>query len=152
MAINLQNWESKNFNPYLWDTIYNTYGCGASLLATLLGENPTELYLKNKKNNPYWPEKLVINKIQRGGYDVLKLNDSITKISELVVDFNIKEYHILLTNQRMTKNETSWQLIWNNYIFHNMEIRPLKPLEFINNRLINVWVLKKKEKFSDIKY
>lgn len=144
MSINLRFWESSNFNPHLWDKAYTNFGCGASILATLLGEDPATLYLENKKNNPFWPENLVINKIRRGGYKVLKLKDNIVKKSSLFVELNIKEYHLLLTHQIMTKNESSWQLIWNNYIFHNSEIRPLNGLEFVNNRLINAWILKKK--------
>jgi hypothetical protein len=144
MAIDFQKWESRYFNPFLWDfELYNSYGCGASLIATLTGESPVDLFIKNKKNNPYWPESLILSKIRRAGYKTLELTVERTKQSYKVIDLPIKEYHILLTLQYMTKGETSWQLIWGNYIFHNFEIRPLKPLEFINNPLIKSWIIKK---------
>lgn len=151
MSKYLKNWESLKFRPFLFDRLYNVYGCGASALSTLLGENPEKYFLQNKKNNPYWPESLMLSKIRRGGYRTMKLTDKIVKTTDDFIELAVSEYHILLTKQKMTKNETSWQVIWGGYIFHNFEIRPLKPFEFINNKLLDSWVLKRKEDFVESK-
>lgn len=119
--INLTEWEARKIDISLYDSsIYSVYGCGATLISLITGTNPVSLYLKNK-NKPHWSKEYVFRILKKHGFELLKM----------VPGLLVNTYHPIITIQRLSTAETSYQFIYNNLIYHNFDVRPLKNFEFL---------------------
>ncbi len=141
--INFEDWESKFFNPYLWDhALYQGFGCGSSVLSMLTGVDPKEYYLKNEKSNPFWHKSFILKELKKY-FKILELTDKNLKQETGIINNVVGDYHIVLVNSVVAKGESSWLIFWGGYAFHNFQIYKLKCLEGINNRIISKFILKK---------
>lgn len=140
--MNLNQLESPAFAPCLYDkSLYSLEGCVPCALALLTGVSPRTI---NENYSGKWSESKIIRFLRKKNFTCYKLSDRILKTRSDVIEENLRPYHLVLTIQKMNKKETSVQVIWDGYVFHNFSIAPLRPLEFVNNRLISAWVLKRR--------
>lgn len=141
MKIDLSKWETTKFTPAIYgDPVVALYGCGPCALSLLLGDDPSVYYFANNKSK-FWPVEKMLAKI-KAEYDVLLITDELTNHTENLIYNSINSNHLILTVQHVSKGETSYQIIYKNIIFHNFEISALKPLEFINHRVVKAFILK----------
>lgn len=76
-------------------------------------------------------------------YQIVKVEKE-NQLDEIYITNQITKRHILLVIQDYNKSEKSMSVIYNDIIYHNFSMMPLKPLEFLNRPLSSVFVLKKK--------
>jgi hypothetical protein len=144
--INFSNWEAKKVVLHHYDsTMFSLYGCGACALALLTGISPKTLYLQNSFDNPNWPIDKVLRILRDEFFEIQEITNEGVKKNKTDIDMPISSYHPILTVQKMTKSETSFQFIYNNLVYHNFETRPLKPMEFLNNPIVKAYLIIKDE-------
>ena len=125
------------FDPY----IHTCIPCGISTLALLTGINPFILNASNK-NRDHTSDKFMLDILKSNGFKIAKLTQcSVSNNTSRVLQNSIKYYHVLLVSQLVLRNEASWSVIYDQYIFHNFLVNLLKPLEFLNRPPITAYLL-----------
>lgn len=79
------------------------------------------------------------------GFELLEVTTDVLKTTELMVEEPINDGHVLLLWQKFTTAEDTWQVIYNNLVFHGLQIRPLSKFEFLNNPIVKYWLVRHPE-------
>lgn len=117
------------------------WGCGASLISLLTGADPINLFKENKKNNPLWPETVVIGYLKSFGFKI----DFVTLSQYGEMNSKVIYSTPLVTVQRMNEKDTSYQFIHCGLVWHNFEARPFRALEFLQRPLVDCWRVSHKD-------
>ena len=142
--INFESFEMKKFTPFLYDPIFNFYGCGYCAASLLTGVFPSKILQLNNKNI-HCSDRFLINYLKKNKFKIQPL--SLCGVSNTRADIiknKIHPYYVILAKQLYKKNENSWAIICNNFIFHNFTIYPLKELEFVNRPIMGAYLIKHK--------
>lgn len=145
-----ESYAVSKFVPHLFDhSAYGLYGCGATALSLITGIKSNIIFRSKKfKENESlfsWNDTFMRGFLRKQGFSIIPITLCEVSNFQTYIESPIKNYHVILMSQLMKKNEASWSVIFNNYIFHNFEILPLKPLEFINNPILSAYVIYKDE-------
>lgn len=140
---NFNKYEVLKFGLHLFDcNCYVGIGCGAAALALITGANPYKIRTKNQRT---WTDDFMVRFLRKHGFSVAAITKCDVTNEDFYIKSPIKPYHIVLVSQLMKKNEASWSVLYNNYAFHNFEIRPLSNLEFLNHPILSAYTVYKKE-------
>lgn len=140
--INFDSFIINKFIPYIYDPyIHSSVSCGCSTLALLTGISPFILSVLNKNKN-HTSDKFMLDILKSNGFKIAKLTQcSVSNNTSRVLQNSIKYYHVLLVSQLVLKNEATWSVINDQYIYHNFLVNLLKPLEFLNRPPITAYLL-----------
>ncbi len=136
----LEHFRVRHFAPHLYDSIYAHCGCGAIALATLTGENPAFIQNPNKRNKDHWSDSFVVSFLKKREYQV-KLLDKKTLLRDEIFS-SVTNKHVLLVSHWLNKKNASWAVISHGcYYYHNFEVLPLVPLEFVNRPILTAYAV-----------
>ena len=140
--INFDSFAINKFVPHIYDPYAHvSIPCGSSALSLLTGVDPFILSASNK-NKDHTSDKFMLSILKSNGFKIAKLTQcSVSNNRTRVLENNIKYYHVLLVSQLVLRNECSWSVIYDQYIFHNFLVNLLKPLEFLNRPVITSYLL-----------
>ena len=139
LPVDFSKFKVIKFIPHLFRESYESYGCGATALATITGVHPVQICLKSPSVAD-WKDEFMANFLKKRGYLVVQLtkcNLTYKRAFEEIIGVN----HVLLVSQLIKKNEASWSVIYKDYIFHNFRISTLTPLDFLVNPLLSAYVV-----------
>lgn len=143
----LSDWETICFSPYLWDRLLSA-SCGFNALALLSGFNPFQIKKKYKRagfshsHDSHCSEDFAVSFLRKW-YDILKLDEKTIQEPAETAN-NVTANHLLLMVQSFSHSENSYVVTWQGMMYHNFEIYPLKPMEFINRPIKSMYILKRK--------
>ena len=119
-------------------------GCGANALALLTGVHPLKV-LKANKNRNHYSEGFMVRFLRKHGiraFKVTKCNlTGRTKNTDQSLYGYIGPNNLLLTCQLLKRNEASWFVYWNGYLYHNFDVERAAFSSLLNFPLINTYVL-----------
>lgn len=151
--IDFSKFRVSRFAPYLFTECSG--GCGANALALITGVHPEKIHNTNKENESDWRDSFMLAFLRHRKYNVIPLTMCSASQKAAFAD-SIDEKHVMLTSQLIDKKLASWQVIFDNYVFHNFGISGLKSREFINNPIMTAyivfhhhWRIKKKKMTDD---
>jgi hypothetical protein len=132
----------------LWDkSIYSSIGCGAAVLATLTGINPTKISKLNNHKNHY-SDYFMVNFLRSRGVSVYEVNKANLTNSEEWI-YKINDSHALLYSCLVKKNEGSWFFSYQNTIYHNFSLAKGSWFDLVNFPINSMYVLHR-DKWSDV--
>lgn len=134
-------------NSLKWKSSYDIWcnTCGTAALSTLTGINPVIVESKLPKSNFNWTDKTLITYLKQLKYNTIQLTKyGVTCLptdlsSAMLMPINNK--HVLICNCLVCRDEASWFIVHNNFIWHNLECVPLTPLFFINKPSQSIWLV-----------
>lgn len=140
--INFDSFAINKFTPYIYDPyVHVSVPCGCSALALLTGVNPFHISALNKSKD-HTSDKFMLDFLKSNGFKIAKLTQcSVSNNITRVLENKIKYYHVLLVSQLVLRNEASWSVINDQYIYHNFLVNLLKPLEFLNRPVLTSYLL-----------
>lgn len=83
--------------------------------------------------------------LRANGFLVFAITKCDVSKDQDAIDYHIFSDHVVLVSSLVAKSETTWQVIYDGFIFHNFEIDKMSPLEFLNNPPRTAYVLWKPE-------
>jgi hypothetical protein len=145
-TINWGEFEIKKFAPFLFDTlIYRDISCGASLLATLTGDNPYKIQKLNK-NNTSTPDNFILSYLKKKNFKVKEITQAlITKNTSNFILNRIKDNHLIMSSNLIKKNEATWNLMVFGKLYHGFDCVNINYLETINHPLISCYIITHKK-------
>lgn len=118
-------------------------GCGGSALGVLTGRSAKEI--RKLRRNDHWPTQTMRMYLRKNGCILLPVT-----INNIAGAYSIRDHlripkitakHVLLLCHSYCKEESTWVVIHNNFEFHNGDVRPLKPLDFLNYPIEDAYVV-----------
>jgi len=133
--------EVKKFSP----TIY-TYNakktCGTAALAVITGEDPYDIDVSPiKGKSKHWSDRAILRYLTKRKYEIYPISVPNIKTSNTYVQQPITENHVVLLSMRVTSRQSTWCVLFKDLLYHGAEILPLRPMEFLNNKLYSSYVL-----------
>jgi hypothetical protein len=140
--IDFRQYYVTKFNPHLFDIDKHPYStCGSAVLSLLTGESPTKVEKSLPKGSDDWTDKPLINYLINRGYEVKKVTQCDVTEHPTVVEYPIKNEHVLIVSKLVCRDEGTWTVVHNQFEYHNFEINMLKPLEYLNNPIMSAYVV-----------
>lgn len=131
------------FVPHMFDPFYAISSCGATALSLLIGKSPfdythivsdgaisTADFLKELTAEGFRYEELTLCSLSNAP---LCQDGYLTN----AIDTN----HVVVLVQLYHKHNATYTVTWNNLIWHNFDINPVRPLEFLNRPILQGWVV-----------
>ena len=121
--------------------------CGTHALAVMLRQDPRIIERSKPKRAFYWQPRTLIRFLQAKGCIVKQVTKASAAYSPVGFKNNLQEDHVLLFDQWFAnyagKNRDlhSYQVLYRSKLYHSGEEHELKPLEFLNNPILNCWVV-----------
>lgn len=140
--LDFQKYEMSHVRLSFFDFPGWLYNCGVSAASLLTNVKPA-IISKEIEFKEIFPVKLMVKFLKKHKFQVIKLDIATISNSEEIVD-NLNKRHLLLCHQMFKKNESSWVVSWNDYLFHNFQIELLRGREFLNRPLLNLFLLYRK--------
>lgn len=114
--------------------------CGTFALSTLTGLKPRTVSRFLPKAMDHWTDRSIVSFLKNRGYEVIPITVcSVTGSS--IITCPITRLHVLLIGQYMTKGEGSWQVVYNNKVYHNFGCDDLNGLEFVNSPIMTAYTI-----------
>lgn len=134
--INFNEWEVSKLPITLWNkNDYAHVGCGYNLLASLVNkERPYRIRDINQRRVSC-EKRFFLSYLRKNGFKVLELskcNLSNKKKEVLTLMGDVNARHVLVTTQLLKKNEASYFLSHDNWVYHNNHIYRQEFLDLIN--------------------
>lgn len=108
-------------------------GCGTAALSMITGISAKIIDKELPKSVDYWSDRRMKAFLQERDYTVTEITVSKVCQKFTINDQLITPKHVLLAGQNIYPNEGTWSVIHMGMKYHNFEMEPLSPLEFVNN-------------------
>lgn len=140
----VEDFKIKKFVPFLWDkSIYLNLGCGATALSLLTNRNPITIRMENK-NKEHFSDRFILKYLKKYNFKILKLNkkklldgkDEFLPFEEILSN-NV----VLLCCQQLTKNNATWIVYNDNYMYHNLEIMKQKNFDLFQFPVLSSYLV-----------
>jgi hypothetical protein len=116
------------------EKMYNT--CGTGAISLLTGLMPKHVERNLPKSNQHWTDFSILKFLKARKFRIASVSkNGITNLSPRGDEFEtmpLNENHVLLCCLLMCRNEASWFVINNGYIFHNFTRSLMTPLYLLN--------------------
>lgn len=126
---------------------YKTCGTGALTLLTGIHPAKVEKYLPATPHG-HWTDLSMLKFLRNRHFKVATVSKyGVTDLSAEGTDFErmpVKSSHILLCNLLTCREEASWFVINGNYSFHNLDMKELDPLLFVNKPSQSTYIVSHK--------
>lgn len=137
-TIDLSKWEMCKFVPHQYSTdLFLSNGCGANTLSLLVGKQPGRF-----KSRPDWTPQYMLGCLHAHRIRSRRLNTlDIVNVGKDVIGNPINGRLVLLLRMRFNIQEASWLVSYNMKLYHNFEISTIRPFEFINHPIMEMYAL-----------
>lgn len=137
--VDFDAFEVSKFTPHIFCYHMDmTYGCGASALSLLTGIHPSKFKAPPRGD---WKDHIVLSILNANKFKTARLTmRGVTNFDW--TSYPIGRQHVVLAKIKLIKYNASWVVIHSGIIFHNFELAPLKPLEFINHPVMAAYLVK----------
>jgi len=140
--VDFLEWEVDRFNPFIYPVNpFISYGCGATVVSLVTGENPLIVTAANKYNKHY-SDNFVLGAMKAKGVSVLKVTKQNISNRKNDTSYRIGSNHVVLVAQLVMKNEASWFIYFGGRQYHNYEVQDTYPTEFLSRPTLSVYLLK----------
>lgn len=112
--------------------------CGTHALYCLTG-NPILEISKSCPKKGWWHDKAMCSYLKKMGYEIIPINlDTIQAAKPYKYRENINHQHVLLMSTHSSEQEGTWQVVYNNRVYHGTEVDFFSGYEILVNP---VWTL-----------
>jgi hypothetical protein len=143
------------------DLTYGLAGCGCVLLGQVTGANPWEInalmkvFVKEFAERPenkhldekallsgtYIPAEFMSTFLNMHGIDMMPLSMRDLCPRKRLIENRITKKHVVLAALHVAKEEQTWCIIYQDKLWHNIDVQPLNSLEFLNNPIAEAYLL-----------
>ena len=115
--------------------------CGAYALHTLT-KQPLKKIMKMSKKG-HWSNSVMFSYLKKHGCKVIPvtLGNVVEAYSVSRGKPKLNTMNVLLINQHCYKEESTWSVIYNNYLAHSGDVGSLNPLEFVNFPIAEAYLI-----------
>lgn len=125
----------KRFAPFMFSALRAFCGCGPTALGLLTGIDPLDI-----KSRDHWSATAMCRFLRERGFEIERLTRcNVTNADSLTAPLG-KE-HVLLLCIKMIKGEASWAVVYNNLIYHNLEVSPFKSYTLLNMPIMDAFII-----------
>lgn len=137
--VDFDTFKVRKFRPHIFGGPGDSgFGCGASAISLLTGMPPRSIP-KPKRGN--WTEKYVLKYLHAKKFNIVELTmRNVTGFEYL--SYPVSTSHVTLLRLKFIRGEASWAVTYNKTIYHNFEIVPMKPYEFLNHPIMAAYLVK----------
>jgi hypothetical protein len=130
------------FNPYLFDQFKHPYKtCGTAAISLLTGISPVIIEKQLPRGQIDWTDHSMTKNLMDKKFIVKKITKCDLTGDPFVVRYPLQPNHVILISSLLCKMEGSWMILHNNLEYHNFEIKPLQPLEYVNHPIMSAHVV-----------
>ena len=122
------------------------YGeCGGFALH-ILTKQPYEKIAKMSRKG-HWPNSVMFDYLRRYGCEIIPvtLGNTVNAHSVKKGKPKIGPRNVLLINQHVYKEESTWSVIYNNHWAHSGDVEMLDPMQFINWPIAEAYLIYNKD-------
>lgn len=120
-------------------------GCGTAAISMLTGLHPKVIDKNLPKKSKYWTDKAMVSYLKKLGYGVKEITIERVVKNKILNKMPINYQHVWLVGQWVYSDDGTWSIVNGGARYHNFEMEPLSPFEFLNNPTDTVYAITHKK-------